>query len=62
MSLLLNGQPRRAYPFLSVAGALLLDRLASYRDFGAAAQRETRQYAPIFKFRVLAAWVLAQRR
>ena len=62
MSLLLNGQPRRAYPFLSDAGALLLDRLASYRDFGAAAQRETRQYAPIFKFRVLAAWVLAQQR
>lgn len=62
MGLLLNGQPRRAYPLLSDAGALLLDRLASYRDFDAAAQRETRQYAPIFKFKVLAAWVLAQQR
>lgn len=62
MSLLLKGKPARAYPFLSDAGALLLDRLASYRGFDTAAQREVRQYAPIFKFQVLAAWVLAQHR
>ncbi|MBA4761228.1 tetratricopeptide repeat protein [Sphingomonas sp.] len=61
-SLLLIGQPDRAYPLLSDAGALLLERLASYRDFDAAAQRETRQYSPIFKFKVASAWTLAQRR
>lgn len=60
-SLLLNGQPARAYPLLSGAGELLLERLASYRDFDAAAQKETREYAPIFKFKVTTAWVLASR-
>lgn len=61
-SLLLSGAPRRAYPFLSDAGKLLLERLAGYRDFDAAAQRETREYSPIFKFQVETAWVLASRR
>lgn len=60
MSLLLTGQPRRAYPFLTDAGDLLMSRLASYRDFDAAAQKETRQYAPIFKFQVTNAWWLAK--
>lgn len=62
MSLLLTGQPQRSYPFLSDAGDLLMSRLASYRDFDAAAQKETRQYSPIFKFKVTNAWWLAQRR
>ena len=61
-SLLLNGQAPRAYPFLSDAGKLLLERIASYRDFDAAAARETRAYSPIFKFKVTTAWVLAQQR
>ncbi len=61
-SLLLNGQAQRAYPFLSDAGRLLLEQIASYRDFDAAAQRETREYSPIFKFKVTTAWVLAHRR
>lgn len=60
MSLLLTGQPQRAYPFLTDAGDLLMSRLASYRDFDAAAQKETRQYAPIFKFQVTNAWWLAK--
>lgn len=60
MSLLLTGQPRRAYPFLTDAGDLLMSRLASYRDFDAAAQKETRQYSPIFKFQVTNAWWLAK--
>ncbi len=60
-SLLLSGQAPRAYPFLTDAGKLLLERLASYRDFDAAAQRETREYSPIFKFKVVTAWTLAQR-
>ncbi|MDR6850782.1 tetratricopeptide (TPR) repeat protein [Sphingomonas sp. BE123] len=62
MSLLLTGQPQRAYPFLTDAGDLLMSRLASYRDFDAAAQKETRQYAPIFKFKVTNAWWLAMQR
>ncbi|MFL9842032.1 tetratricopeptide repeat protein [Sphingomonas sp. ST-64] len=61
-SLLLTGQPGRAYPFLSDAGDLLMMRLASYSDFDAAAQKETRQYSPIFKFQVAASWSLAARR
>ncbi len=56
-----QSQPARAYPYLSDAGRLLLERIASYRDFDAAAQRETREYAPVFKFKVATAWRLAQR-
>jgi tetratricopeptide (TPR) repeat protein len=61
-ALLLNGQAARAYPFLDDAGDLLLQRLATYRDFDAAAQKETREYAPIFKFKVATAWTLARGR
>ncbi|MBX3595519.1 tetratricopeptide repeat protein [Sphingomonas sp.] len=61
-SLLLSGKAARAYPFLSDAGDRLLARIASYRDFDAAAQKETREYAPIFKFKVTTAWVLARQR
>ncbi len=60
--LLLTDKSARAYPLLSDAGALFMERLASYRDFDPAALRETREYAPIFKFKVAAAWTLAQRR
>jgi tetratricopeptide (TPR) repeat protein len=60
---LLNAQaePARAYPYLSDAGRRLLARIASYRDFDAAAQRETRDYSPVFRFKVATAWRLAQR-
>ncbi len=61
-SLLFSGQAARAYPFLDDAGDLLLQRLATYRDFDAAAQKETREYAPIFKFKVATAWTLARGR
>lgn len=57
-----GGRPDRAYPYLTDAGNLLLARLASYRDFDAAAQRETREYSPVFRFKILTAWWLAQRR
>ncbi len=61
-TLTLSGRPARAYPYLTDAGRLLLDRLASYRDFDEAALRETRQYSPVFRFKVATAWALAQRR
>jgi tetratricopeptide (TPR) repeat protein len=61
-ALTLSGRPARAYPFLSDAGRLLLDRIASYRDFDEAAQRETREYSPVFRFKVATAWRLAQPR
>lgn len=61
-TLFLGGQPARAYPLLSDAGELLLQRLATYRDFDAQAQKETREYSPIFKFKVATAWVLARGR
>ncbi|MEG3179890.1 tetratricopeptide repeat protein [Sphingomonas sp. LT1P40] len=57
-----SGRPGRAYPYLTDAGRLLLARLASYRDFDAAAQSETREYSPIFRFKVATAWRLAQAR
>ncbi len=58
----LMAQPARAYPYLDDAGRLLLERIASYRDFDAAAQQETREYSPVFRFKVATAWRLAQRR
>lgn len=60
--LTMSGRPSRAWPYLSDAGRLLLDRLATYRDFDEAAQRETRNYSPVFRFKVATAWTLAQRR
>lgn len=60
--LTMSGMPARAYPYLSDAGRLLLDRIASYRDFDAAAQRETREYSPVFRFKVATAWRLANPR
>lgn len=57
-----SGKPARAYAYLSDSGRLLLERIASYRDFDAAAQKETREYAPIFRFQVATAWRLAHMR
>lgn len=57
-----SGEPGRAYPYLTDAGRLLRARIASYRDFDEAAQRETREYSPVFKFKVATAWRLANPR
>ena len=57
-----QGQSARAYPYLTDAGRLLLARIASYRDFDEAAQRETREYSPVFRFKVATAWRLANPR
>jgi len=57
-----SGEPARAYAYLSDSGRLLLERIASYRDFDAAAQKETREYAPVFRFQVATAWRLAHMR
>lgn len=60
--LTMSGKPARGYPYLTDSGRLLLERIASYRDFDAAAQTETRQYSPVFRYKVAAAWRLAQGR
>lgn len=54
------GRPTRAWPYLTDSGRLLLQRIASYRDFDAAAQGETRAYSPVFRYQVATAWALAQ--